>query len=106
MAEVLEDNQKEEREKSLGRRLGIQRFFYLQAIRAAVNFTAAAAADANPRQWRQWGARNLGGRTRALAQNPRNPTTIYAGSAQGGVFRSDDSGDTWQPIGAPADAFP
>jgi hypothetical protein len=106
MDEILEDDQQEEREDGLAARLGVQRRFYRQAIRAAVVFTTAAAADASLRQWRQWGARNLGGRTRALAQNPRNPSTIYAGSAQGGVFRSDDDGDTWQPIGTPADSFP
>jgi len=106
MDEILQDDQREERNDSLAQRLGVERWFYLQAIRAAVNFTTAAPADGNLRQWRQWGARNLGGRVRGLAQNPRNPSTIYAGSAQGGVFRSDDGGDTWQPIGTPADSFP
>jgi hypothetical protein len=107
MAEFPEDDDdKERREEALGGRLGVQQWYYLQAIQAAVAFTSAAPADPNPRQWRQWGARNLGGRIRSLAQDPRNPSTIYAGSAQGGVFRSDDGGDTWRSLGLPGDSFP
>ena len=101
-----DDSDKERREEAVGRRLGVERWYYLQAIQAAVAFTNAAPADPNPRQWRQWGARNLGGRIRSLAQDPRNPSTIYAGSAQGGVFRSDDGGDTWRSLGLPGDSFP
>jgi len=103
---VLQDDQQEDREEEQARRYGVRRQFYMQAIQAAVTFTNGAPVDANVRSWRQWGARNLGGRTRALAQDPRNPSTIYAGSAQGGVFRSDDDGDTWRPIGGAASSFP
>src|SRR5438105_2366532 len=102
------NEQIEERDQGLADRLGLSRFQYLQAIQTAVTFTRAARADDNPnlRPWRQWGARNLGGRIRALVQNPSNSSQMYAGSAQGGVFRTRDGGDTWQPVGKPEHSFP
>ena len=33
-----------------------------------------------------------------LAVNPNNPNVLYLGSAQGGVWRSADGGDTWTPL--------
>ncbi len=37
---------------------------------------------------------------RAIAIHPKDPRTIYAGSAAG-AFRSRDGGDTWQPLALP-----
>ena len=88
---------------------GISRTFYSQAIEATLTHALArhaAAPDANRVPWTGLGARNIGGRVRALAQNPQQPAVWYAGTAQGGVFRSIDNGDTWAPIGQPADAIP
>jgi Abnormal spindle-like microcephaly-assoc'd, ASPM-SPD-2-Hydin len=34
----------------------------------------------------------------AIAVNPNNPSVIYLGSAQGGVWRSSDGGSTWLPL--------
>jgi len=48
--------------------------------------------------WVPLGPRNLGGRIRALAADPRHPGRIYAGSAFGGVWRTDDNGDVWLPL--------
>ena len=42
--------------------------------------------------WRAIGPTNLGGRTLAVAFNPLNPNTIYAGSASGGLWRSFSGG--------------
>jgi len=39
-----------------------------------------------------------GGRTRAVAGVPGNPTVLYIGVCNGGVWRSDDYGRTWEPI--------
>ena len=36
-----------------------------------------------------------GGEIRALAINPASPGTVYAGTYEGGVFKSTDSGGTW-----------
>jgi len=43
-------------------------------------------------EWRSIGPHNRGGRTLALAFNPQNPNTIYAGSASGGLWRSFTAG--------------
>jgi photosystem II stability/assembly factor-like uncharacterized protein len=40
-----------------------------------------------------------GGRILSLAIDPRSPSTIYAGTEVGGVFKSTDSGDTWSSMG-------
>ncbi|MFA6468207.1 MAG: T9SS type A sorting domain-containing protein [Bacteroidota bacterium] len=52
-------------------------------------------------QWRQIGPHNIGGRTLAVAVNPQNTTTIYAGSASGGLWRSFTEGKgalAWNPV--------
>ena len=59
-------------------------------------------ADALARPWVPIGPRNIGGRIRTLAQDPKNPNTLYAGSAIGGVWKTEDAGDTWTPL----DLFP
>jgi len=57
-------------------------------------------------QWQEIGPHNTGGRTIAIAFNPQNPNTIYAGSASGGLWRSYTGGvgvDAWHyvPTGFP-----
>jgi hypothetical protein len=46
--------------------------------------------------WYPIGPRNVGGRIRALAQDPTDARVLYAGSSLGGVFRTRDAGDTWE----------
>ena len=48
--------------------------------------------------WIPIGPRNLGGRIGALAQDPREPATIYAGSGIGGLWKTLNAGDTWTPL--------
>ena len=45
--------------------------------------------------WVPVGPTNIGGRCTALAVHPANPDIVYIGSAGGGVWRSDDAGQTW-----------
>jgi photosystem II stability/assembly factor-like uncharacterized protein len=52
-------------------------------------------------QWRQIGPHNIGGRTLAVAVNPQNTKTLYAGSASGGLWRSFTRGKgarAWEPV--------
>ena len=42
-----------------------------------------------------YGIGPLSGRVNAVAFDPNNSQTIYAGSGEGGLFRSTDSGATW-----------
>lgn len=39
-----------------------------------------------------------GGRTRAVAGVPNQPNVFYVGAVNGGVWKSDDYGRTWNPI--------
>ena len=43
---------------------------------------------------------HLGGRSLdCVAVDPRDPTRVYCGTADAGLFRSHDSGRTWEPVG-------
>ncbi len=58
---------------------------------------------ANPEYLRNLNIRNIGpgamsGRITAIAVDPDKPTTIYAGAASGGVWRSKSGGTKWEPI--------
>jgi hypothetical protein len=89
------------------RRMGIPSTLFGPGVMVpSIAHALAAPVDAPPRPWVPFGARNIGGHIQALAQDPANPSTLYAGTAQGGVFRTRDAGDTWEPLGNPEDAFP
>jgi hypothetical protein len=46
-------------------------------------------------EWRLAGPRAVGGRTRALGIDQRNPDIIIAGGVSGGIWKSTNGGDTW-----------
>lgn len=48
--------------------------------------------------WVSIGPRNVNGRVKCIAVHPTNPAIVYAGAASGGVWRSDDSGQSWRPL--------
>jgi len=61
------------------------------------------AQQVNPDHLRSINVRNIGpgamsGRITAIACDPADPQTIYAGAASGGVWRSRSGGTDWQPI--------
>lgn len=53
--------------------------------------------------WKNMGPDNIGGRIFAMAINPLNPSTMYVGAADGGVWRSWDAGRSWTSV---SDDFP
>ena len=51
--------------------------------------------------WQPIGPQNIGGRTLAVAFNPQNPQTVWAGAASGGLWRSTTGGagaDAWDRV--------
>ena len=57
------------------------------------------AVPADTSGWTPLGPGNMGGRTLALLIDPGHPATIYAGTAAGGIWKSSDTGASWQPVG-------
>ncbi|MCA9742611.1 MAG: T9SS type A sorting domain-containing protein [Deferribacteres bacterium] len=56
----------------------------------------AKSSQAKSLQWVHRGPYNVGGRTRALAVDVSNENVILAGGVSGGMWRSDDAGNSWQ----------
>lgn len=82
-------------------RLGIPANLFVGVLDAAIlHASDPARADAPPvaLPWITMGPRNIGGRIGALAQDPRAPATIYAGSGFGGLWKTVNAGDTWTPL--------
>ena len=57
-----------------------------------------AAAIRESASWQPAGPRNVGGRISDLELSPTSFDTIYAGTASGGIFRSVDAGNSWEPV--------
>src|SRR5262249_18476964 len=72
---------------------------------AVIVFASAHAARAGTNLWTTHGPD--GGPVLALAIDPNTPSTLYAGTSGAGVFKSPDSGGTWNAasIGLPANAI-
>jgi hypothetical protein len=49
-------------------------------------------------RWTWIGPGNIGGRTRGLVVDPARPDRMWAASAGGGVWHTDDGGATWSPV--------
>ena len=48
--------------------------------------------------WTWLGPGNIGGRIRAIAIHPTTPSTMFAGSVGGGIWKTTDSGASWTPV--------
>ncbi len=49
-------------------------------------------------QWSELGPDNIGGRTRAFLISKQTPGLFFAAGVSGGLFRSTNSGSSWQPV--------
>jgi len=60
----------------------------------------APTAGLNPSHtgWTSLGPGNIGGRTRSIIPHPTLQNTMWAGSVGGGVWRTDNGGQSWTPV--------
>ena len=74
---------------------------YAAALSDAQALRDAAARERpvlTSRPWELQGPTNIGGRVLDIAVDPALDDTIYAAVASGGVWRSSDAGDTFEPV--------
>ncbi len=77
------------------------RVHVLGFVAAMVGVTTSAAQTIAPEQYQQLRYRHIGpvgNRISAVAGVPGDPLTYYAGAATGGVWKSVDGGEYWEPI--------
>ena len=81
-----------------------RRFTFLASFILAAIFLPAFATAQEPLpdlaqalHWRNIGPYR-GGRTRAVAGVPGEPSVFFVGAVDGGVWKTDDYGRTWRPI--------
>ncbi|TQV88755.1 hypothetical protein [Aliikangiella coralliicola] len=55
-------------------------------------------AGINSAIWESIGPGNIGGRVRSIAFDPDDSTRIYAGSVSGGVWLTENAGQSWAPV--------
>ena len=77
--------------------------FRAHAQRRAIERQHAAGLDARqksaglqPSQWQSLGPSNVAGRIRTMAFDPRNPRRLFVGAATGGLWISEDAGESWR----------
>lgn len=63
--------------------------------------TRTVAPELAQASWTSIGRRDVGGRVVDLAVDPIRPETVYAATANGGLWRSEDAGVSWTPSWQP-----
>ena len=56
------------------------------------------AAGTGSSQWTSIGPGNVGGRIRAIAIDPRNASRLFIGAASGGIWLTEDAGQSYRPL--------
>ncbi len=59
---------------------------------------AKRTAERGGAAWELAGPTNIGGRITAIGYHEAEPLRIFAGAADGGIFRSEDFGTSWTPL--------
>lgn len=71
---------------------------YVQSIKTAQKMKENLLSSKDTSEWEFAGPLNIGGRLTDVEMHPSNLQTIYAAAASGGIFKSDNTGETWTPI--------
>ena len=76
---------------------------YLLLLTGLVLTCTVSAQKVNWEQFKNWKPRNIGpagmsGRITAIDAVVANPTTVYVGAASGGVWKTENGGQSWNPI--------
>ena len=59
---------------------------------------SATGSGINNNSWNWLGPGNVGGRVRSIVIHPTQTDTMWIGSVSGGIWRTDDGGDSWSPV--------
>jgi photosystem II stability/assembly factor-like uncharacterized protein len=98
---------KDQGEKTMNRRLQRPRALFTMLfclLLAAAAWAAPGGNQANPAdklknlEFRELGPAVMGGRVDDFAVVESNPNIVYAGLASGGVWKTTNSGTTWEPV--------
>lgn len=60
--------------------------------------SSLSAQDLSTLPWRQIGPSSFGGRIDDIEAVPGRPTTVFVGTAGGGIFRTTNNGTTWSAV--------
>ncbi len=69
-----------------------------QSLKRAKRFANQDAAKSDDAEWMINGPYNIGGRINCVAIHPENDDVWLSGTAGGGVYRTTDAGESWEPI--------
>jgi hypothetical protein len=74
--------------------------YYINAVKQADLLKSNRSQRTTPLVWQELGPGNIGGRTRSILYDRRDPNrrTIYAGAVGGGIWKSLDGGDNWTQL--------
>lgn len=71
---------------------------YTQAISQANHAVVERSYPGFSAPWTVQGPANIGARINSIKVHPNNPNVIYAGYSQGGVWKTNNGGQSWIPI--------
>jgi hypothetical protein len=73
--------------------------FAIQAYRSSLaNIKKQRDNSVRTGSWEQQGPGNIGGRVNTIAVNPEQANEMMLGYASGGIFKTTDNGDNWEPV--------
>ncbi|MDW8302946.1 MAG: hypothetical protein RML38_10835, partial [Bacteroidia bacterium] len=74
---------------------------YQRAYEQMAKYSRMYKTEALNINWENIGPTNMAGRVRGIMVDPDHPNRVYAGSVSGGLYRSDNSGNSWYPVHVP-----